>query len=293
MNISLRHRANDKRLMNDRISLGPVEIDAMPRDDLVDRIIQEAFHAESTRVVATINAQFCVLAERDAVFQDCLRRSEITCADGFPIGVAAGMVAGLRIERVAGVEIVEEVCRRGAGSGLRVFLLGGRPESGARLAELLKSRYPGIEVAGVACPPLGFEKCEHSLSAILGEVAAGRPHVLFVALGAPKQEMFIDQHIRNLRIPVAIGVGGSFEILTGVTRRAPKLVHKLGMEWLYRLCQEPHRLWRRYLLGNPEFLWIMSEYFVLGQEAHWAKGTLYAQEPMHRRSRGASTIPWN
>lgn len=279
--------------MNDRVSLGPVEIDTMRRDDLVDRILHEAFHAERTRVVATINAQFCVLAERDAVFQDCLRRSEINCADGFPIGVAAGIVAGLRIERVAGVEIVEEVCRRGAGNGLRVFLLGGRPESGARLAELLKARHSRLEVAGVACPPLGFEKREDSLSAILGEVAAARPHVLFVALGAPKQEMFIDQYIRNLRIPVAIGVGGSFEILTGVTRRAPKIVQQVGMEWMYRLCQEPHRLWRRYLVGNPHFLWIMSKYFVLGQEAHRARGPICAQDSVRRRPSGASSIPWN
>jgi N-acetylglucosaminyldiphosphoundecaprenol N-acetyl-beta-D-mannosaminyltransferase len=292
MNPSLRHHAKDKRLTNARISLGPVEIDAIPRDDLVDRIIHEAFHADGTRVVATINAQFYLLAERDAVFQDCLRRSEMTCADGFPIGVAAGLLAGQRVERVAGVEIVEEICRRGAGSGLRVFLLGGRPGSGALLAELLKGRYPGLEVAGVACPPFGFEKREQSLSAILGEVAATRPHVVFVALGAPKQEMFIDQYLRNLKIPVAIGVGGSFEIITGVTRRAPKLVQQVGMEWMYRLCQEPHRLWRRYLLGNPHFLWIMSKYFASGKEARQAKDRLYVQDSVRRGRNAAPPIPW-
>jgi N-acetylglucosaminyldiphosphoundecaprenol N-acetyl-beta-D-mannosaminyltransferase len=90
--------------------------------------------------------------------------------------------------------------------------------------------------------------------------------VVFVALGAPKQEMFIDQYIRNLKIPVAVGVGGSFEIITGVTRRAPRIVQRSGLEWLYRLCQEPRRLWRRYMLGNPHFLWIMACYWFARRE---------------------------
>jgi N-acetylglucosaminyldiphosphoundecaprenol N-acetyl-beta-D-mannosaminyltransferase len=266
MNFSLRHHSENRGWLNSRISIGPVEVDAIPREDLVEWIVQQAFHADSTRVVATINAQFYVLAEEDAVFRDCMIRSEITCADGFPIGMAAGLLGGRRVERVAGVDLVEEICRRGASSGLRVYLLGGRPGSAAHLAKLLQTRYPGVEIAGVACPLPGFEKRKQSLSGILDEIAAARPHVVFVALGAPKQEMFIDQYLRNLQIPVAIGVGGSFEILTGVTRRAPKFIQQIGMEWMYRLYQEPHRLWRRYLIGNPQFLWSLSKYLVSGQE---------------------------
>ena len=173
-----------------------------------------------------------------------------------------------------------------------MFLLGGRPGSGGRLAELLKGRYPGLEVVGVSCPPVGFEKREQSILAILDEVAATRPHVVFVALGAPKQEMFIDQYLRNLRIPVAIGVGGSFEIITGVTRRAPKFVQLVGMEWMYRLCQEPHRLWRRYLLGNPQFLWIMSKHLLLGHQAHQARGPVW-QGVKRGRHCGATQLPSN
>jgi UDP-N-acetyl-D-mannosaminuronic acid transferase (WecB/TagA/CpsF family) len=108
--------------------------------------------------------------------------------------------------------------------------------------------------------------------------------------------MFIDQYLRNLRIPIAVGVGGSFEIITGVTRRAPKLVQHVGMEWMYRLCQEPQRLWRRYLLGNPQFLWIMSRYFILGQEAMQAGHSSYAQgaKQLMRKGRPATShVPWN
>jgi N-acetylglucosaminyldiphosphoundecaprenol N-acetyl-beta-D-mannosaminyltransferase len=196
------------------------------------------------------------------VFQDCLRRAEFVCADGASISIAAAALAGKRLERLTGVDLVEELCRRGCGMGLRVFLLGGRPGSADQLGKLLALRHPGLQIAGISCPPMGFEKSAGSLSAVLEEVQAARPHIVFVALGAPKQEMFIDQYLRNLKVPVAIGVGGTFEIIAGVTRRAPVVFRRLGMEWLYRLAQEPRRLWRRYLLGNPEFLWIMSRYWL-------------------------------
>lgn len=245
-----------------RLPIGPVAVDVISGAELIDGIVQSALHSSETLQVATINAQFCVLAESDMVFRDCIRRAEFVCADGVSISLAARLLAGAQVERMAGVDLVEAVCSRGAERGLRVFLLGGRPGCADSLAKLLSERYPGIRIAGVASPPLSFEKSASTLSALLDEVRAARPHVVLVALGAPKQELFIDQYLRNLKIPIAVGVGGSFEIITGVTRRASRLVQRLGLEWLYRLCQEPRRLWRRYLLGNPQFLWIMSRYFV-------------------------------
>lgn len=244
-----------------RVSLGTIDVDVSSREDLIATILDEAFHAQTTRSVATINAQFYVLAENDFVFRDCLRRSEFVCADGVSIGIAASVLASRRVERLAGVELLEEICCRGAGRGLRVFLLGGRSGSASRLSSILRNRYPGIEIAGFLCPQIGFEKSAATLTAVLGEIAAARPHVVFVALGAPKQEMFIDQHLRRLDVPVAVGVGGSFEILTGVTHRAPKALQRVGLEWFYRLCQEPRRLWRRYIFGNPRFLLILSRYY--------------------------------
>jgi N-acetylglucosaminyldiphosphoundecaprenol N-acetyl-beta-D-mannosaminyltransferase len=243
-----------------RISIGSLEVDALPRELLIELILRDALHASSTRAVATINAQFYVLAEGDFVFRDCLRRSEFVCADGVSIGMATRILAGRRVERLAGVELVEEICRLGARDSLRIFLFGGRPGSAKNLGDILRQRYPGIEIAGVCCPAVGFEKSAHSLAEALHEIAAARPHVVFVALGAPKQELFIDQYLRNLNVPVALGVGGSFEILTGITRRAPKAIQRVGMEWLYRLYQEPSRLWRRYILGNPRFLFLVGRY---------------------------------
>jgi len=244
-----------------RAQIGPVEVDTLPRESLIENILDRALYGSFTHHVATVNAQFYVLAESDRVFRDCLKRAEFVCADGVSIGFATNILTGHRIERLAGVDLLDEICRRGAPYGLRVFLLGGRPGSAVCLSEMLKRRYPGLEVAGTACPAFGFGKSADSLSEVLEAVHTVRPHVVFVALGAPKQELFIDQYIRNLRIPVAVGVGGSFEIITGVTRRAPRVVQRAGVEWFYRLCQEPRRLWRRYILGNPRFLWIMASYW--------------------------------
>lgn len=255
-------RQEDQADWNGRISIGSIDVDALPREQLIELILHDAFHASSTRVVATINAQFYVLADDDFVFRDCLQRSEFVCADGVSIGMAARVLARRQVERLTGVDLVEEICRRGAAGKLRIFLFGGRPGSATQLAELLGERYPGIAIAGIACPPVGFEKSAASLAAILREIEASHPHVVFVALGAPKQELFIDQYLRNLNVPVAVGVGGSFEIITGVTHRAPKMIQRAGLEWFYRLCQEPRRLWRRYLLGNPKFLLLLSRYCV-------------------------------
>src|SRR5580658_8792503 len=107
-----------------RISIGSLEVDALPRELLIELILRDALHASSTRAVATINAQFYVLAEGDFVFRDCLRRSEFVCADGVSIGMATRILAGRRVERLAGVELVEEICRLGARDSLRIFLFG-------------------------------------------------------------------------------------------------------------------------------------------------------------------------
>jgi N-acetylglucosaminyldiphosphoundecaprenol N-acetyl-beta-D-mannosaminyltransferase len=136
-----------------------------------------------------------------------------------------------------------------------VFFMGGRPGTAQATASILAAKYPGMVIAGVSCPKYGFELSKETLTPVLDEICEAKPHVLFLALGAPKQEFFIGEHIRPLRIPLAVGIGGSFELLAGETHRAPQWMQDAGLEWAFRFAQEPLRLWRRYLLGNVEFLW--------------------------------------
>ncbi len=238
-----------------RISLGNLGIDTYSEVALADHVLDHAFNGTKTRQIVTANAQFYVLAEHDERFRRCLEHAEYVCADGAPIVWACHRFAGSAVPRIAGVDFIQTLCERGMRDGLRVFFLGGRPGTAALAAASLQAKYPGMQIAGVSCPDWGFEKQAETLNPVLAQIAAANPHLLLVGLGAPKQEFFIDEHIRSLHVPIAIGIGGSFEILSGSLKRAPGWMQSRGFEWAFRLMQEPRRLWKRYLLGNAEFVW--------------------------------------
>ena len=255
-----------------RIPLGLIEVDTYPPRELIDRLVHNSLTSESTRHVVTANAQFYVMAERLRQFRKCLEKAEYICADGFSIQLACKWLAKTSIVRCPGVDLVLDLCKEGANHGLRVYLLGGVPGAAAASASILSERYPGLEVVGFDCPPFNFEKQPETLSAVLVRLADARPHVVFVGLGAPKQEYFIDQHIRPLGISVAVGVGGTFEMISGRVPRAPGWIRHIGMEWCYRLLREPRRLWRRYLIGNLEFIFILTFRYLLGGDPEQANG---------------------
>jgi N-acetylglucosaminyldiphosphoundecaprenol N-acetyl-beta-D-mannosaminyltransferase len=238
-----------------RLNIGSIAIDQYSQTALVDEVLHHALFGRVTRQVVTANAQFYVLAQKSRRFRECLRGAHYICADGMPIVWACSTLYDGRVPRIAGVNLIEKLCQRGAAHRLRVFLLGGRPGAASLAADILKKRYPGIVIAGVDCPPWGFERREESLQKVLDKIASAKPQVLFAGLGAPKQELFIRNHVRRLGVPLAIGIGGSFEILSGKLKRAPMWMQSSGLEWAYRLAQEPDRLWKRYLIGNAEFLW--------------------------------------
>ena len=240
-----------------RISLGHVSVDEYTPAHLRDRLLRLGFHGDKTHLVVTLNAQFYVCASKNTVFQECLKRAEYLCADGHSMLLACRWLSGNALERIPGVELMQDLCKEGASQGLRVALLGGRPGAAEDTARILKDTYQGLQIVGVFCPDHGFEEDPASLQALLTDLKSARPHMVFVGLGVPKQELFIDQHLRKLKIPVAIGVGGSFEMISGRVKRAPLWMHDAGLEWLFRLVQEPRRLWRRYCIGNLEFLAIV------------------------------------
>jgi N-acetylglucosaminyldiphosphoundecaprenol N-acetyl-beta-D-mannosaminyltransferase len=248
-----------------RMSIGHVGIDTYSETALIDEVLDHALHGNSTRQIVTVNAQLYVLAEKSLRYRECLKSADYLCADGMPIVWACNKLGGLKVPRIAGVDLIESLCRQGAEKGLSVFLLGGRPETAKKTALSLSQRYPGLKIAGVSCPPWGFEKREETLNPVLDQIAKAKPHILFVGLGAPKQEFLIDEYIRPLKIPIAIGIGGSFEILSGSVERAPEWMQSRGLEWTFRLRQEPGRLWKRYLIGNAEFLWSVAKWRLQAQ----------------------------
>jgi N-acetylglucosaminyldiphosphoundecaprenol N-acetyl-beta-D-mannosaminyltransferase len=259
------------------ISIGPFRVTTRTPQDLVDQLMKHIFDGEPTQHVVTANAQFYVLAKRSVRFRRCLAKADYICADGLPIVRMCNWMGAIDVERITGVDLIPLLCERAAALDLPVYFLGGAQGSAAAAASLLMDRFPRLHVCGVGCPPKGFEESPQVLTQVVRSVAAAEPAIIFVAFGAPKQEFFIQQYIRSLGIPVAIGVGGSFELLAGVRKRAPAWAQSAGMEWAFRLVQEPRRLARRYLLGNLVFSWYALR-FLLSEDALAARDALHTAD---------------
>ncbi len=204
------------------------------------------------------NAQLVSLAARNAHFREALAAADLTVADGISVVLAARLLGWHLHERVPGGELMEQLCAAGAERGLRVFFVGGLPGA-ARLAALhLQQRYPGLVIAGTCCPPMHFERSPELNRQVLDEIRAAAPDLVCVALGAPRQEIWMHRHAAELSAGAMLSVGAALDTQAGLRTRAPRWAQQANVEWLYRLVMEPRRLWRRYLFGNTHFLWIVA-----------------------------------
>jgi N-acetylglucosaminyldiphosphoundecaprenol N-acetyl-beta-D-mannosaminyltransferase len=232
--------------------VGHALIDNCSAQRVCASIIAHAQNQGKPAYVLTPNAQHIVLLEKERRLQEIYDRADLVIPDGVSLLIAARLYGRSLQQRIAGVDLFRALCGLASEAGLHVFLLGGRPGSADLAAINLKSDYPDLQCT-TYCPPLGFEQNADDLQRTADAITAARPDILFAAFGAPKQEYWIYQHGLQLSVPVCIGVGGSFEIVGGVVPRAPMWAQNMGGEWLYRLCLEPRRMWRRYLIGNLEF----------------------------------------
>ncbi|MBM2839638.1 MAG: glycosyl transferase, WecB/TagA/CpsF family [Bacteroidetes bacterium] len=197
--------------------------------------------------VATVNPEFIMTAQRHHEFRKVLNDSSLAFADGIGVVWASRILGHPIAERVPGVEVVENLATIAAERGLRVFLLGGAPGIAEEAAQRLKERNPRLIIAGTyaGSPKPGDD------AMICGIVEKAKPHFLFVAYGAPNQDLWIARNQPRLKIPVAMGVGGTFDFIVGKSVRAPRVFRMVGLEWLYRLIREPGR-WKRQL-ALPRF----------------------------------------
>ena len=240
-----------------RVRIAGTEIDPVTLGEAVERVA--AFvrsDGNQASSVATINAQFVELAHRDPLFAQTLRGFELNVADGASVVLASRLLGDSLPERVNGVDLMVSLSGEAARSGFSIYLLGGAPGAATQTASKLTQDYPGLRIAGIDCPPFGFHEDPALDDAVSRRIAECRPDIVFVALGAPKQENWIQSH-RHLPVKVMIGVGGSFELVAGMKKRAPRFIQRLGCEWAWRLVLEPRRLWKRYLVGNSLFIYLV------------------------------------
>ncbi|HEY64531.1 MAG TPA: WecB/TagA/CpsF family glycosyltransferase [Caldilineae bacterium] len=216
------------------------------------------FVAEGTpHHVVTVNPEYVIASRRIPEFRAALEAADLCLADGFGL-LWAGWVLGRPLpERVAGSDLLPRIAQRAAREGWRLFLLGAQPGVAQRAAEMLRARYPELQVVGT----YPGSPAEEEAPDIIRRVRVARPDLLFVAYGAPAQDLWIARHRDELAVPVMMGVGGAFDFIAGVAKRAPLWMQRIGLEWLHRLIHEPWR-WRR-MLALPHFAArVVAERFV-------------------------------
>lgn len=236
-----------------RIGFGGVDFDNVTMREGIARI-DELIRSERPALVVTPNVDHLLRIQKDRDFASVVANADLVLADGLPIVWASRLLGRPLKERVAGSDLFPKLCEHAARHGYRVFFLGGAPGAAEEARRILECRHAALQVVGTHCPPFGFERDQEADRQAVEAVRAARPDILFVGLGSPKQERWIAAHIRECDVPVSIGVGISFSFVAGHVRRAPRWLQRLGLEWAHRLCCEPRRLWRRYLIRGPAFL---------------------------------------
>ena len=228
----------------ERISICGVPVDAVDQQEAV-ALVAQAVDRKAFLQISTVNLQYLVNARRRREVRMALNGSELNIADGAPILWLARMRGGRLRGRVAGVDLLLAIAREAAQKGARLFLLGGANGVAERAAEVLRERFPGLAITGTFEPPNTSLDAIDS-DAIISRINEAGADILVVGLGHPKQDLWIAANRDRLPVTVAIGTGGSFDIITGRFRRAPAWAQRCGLEWLCRLIQEPRRLATRY-----------------------------------------------
>lgn len=242
--------------MRSRIALFGFEIDALTMAEAI-AAFGKLISRRRPSLAFNVNVDICVKILRDGELCSIFRAADLVLADGTPMIWAAQFLGCPLPGRVSGSDFLPAFCRVAARESYRVFLLGGGPGIGEQAKLRLESMNPGLRIAGTYSPPYGFDQDEDENTRIVERVHQSAPDVLFAAFGAPKQEKWLFRFRDILGVPVSMGVGSSLDYLAGRLKRAPFWMQHCGLEWTYRLAQEPRRLWRRYLVDDASFVYYL------------------------------------
>ena len=237
-----------------------VNVDAVERPEAASRIM-DAAAAGRPLGVSALAVHGVMEAVADPALQYRLNDIEMVLADGQPVRWALRLLHGIRLEdRVCGPDLMADLCAAAADSGLPIFLYGSTETTLQRLEAALLEAYPGLKVAG-SQPSRFRPSTAAEQAADVAHIRSSGAKITFVGLGCPRQEIWTYETRRELSMPV-LAVGAAFDFHAGLQRRAPRWMQQRGLEWLYRLLQEPRRLWRRYVILNPAFLALLALEFL-------------------------------
>lgn len=222
------------------------------------QICCEAIASRDRLTIGVVNVAKLVRMRSDTWLRESVLGSDLIVADGLPVVWASRILGEPLPERVAGIDLFEKLLQLADAERFSAYFLGATQEVLDQMLRRIEDHHPRLRCAG--SHDGYFQEAESE--AVVQEIQKANPDLLFVGISTPKKELFLQQWGDSLGVPVCHGVGGSFDVLSGMTRRAPLLLQKLGLEWLYRFLQEPRRMWKRYLVTNSEFIaMLVSEWW--------------------------------
>lgn len=239
-----------------KVDISGVSIDNISFGEAIE-IIELLIKRGKGSYIVTPNVDHIVKLQKDIEFKQIYEEATLVLADGTPILWTAKLLGTPIKEKISGSDLFPKLCEIAAVKGYRLFFLGGREGAALKSAEILKYKYPNIQIVGVYSPPFGFENDKQENEKIAKMIKNRKPDILFVGLGAPKQEKWIYKNKDEYQAPVSIGIGVSFEFMSGMLKRAPKWMQYSGLEWFWRFVMEPKRLWKRYLVDDLRFFLIV------------------------------------
>jgi N-acetylglucosaminyldiphosphoundecaprenol N-acetyl-beta-D-mannosaminyltransferase len=231
-----------------------VEINAMTMP-LALELVEEAVQTRRQLQFAFCTVHTLVESQDDPDLASAVNHS-IACPDGMPLVWLCRLKGAKWTHRVYGPDTTLALCEYGVSRGWKHYFYGSTEETVKALADSLTQRFPGLQVAGYYSPPFRQLSAEED-AAIVDQINESGADLVWVGLGMPKQELWMAEHAPLLKAPVVLAVGAAFDFHSGVKRQAPRWMQRSGLEWLFRLTQEPRRLWRRYLICNSRFLWLL------------------------------------
>jgi N-acetylglucosaminyldiphosphoundecaprenol N-acetyl-beta-D-mannosaminyltransferase len=232
-----------------KFRFGKIHADYITFEGALDAI-EKLISAGRGGFVVTPNVDHVVLAENNTGLQDAYRRASLSLIDGMPLIWISRLLGHPFLEKISGSDLVWPMLQRAISKKMRVYFLGGLPGIGEKAVQVIQKELRGLNVVGIDSPPFGFEKDPVIEQQIMEKVMSAKPHLVFVALGCPKQELLMNRWHRCLAPAVLLGIGAGLDFIAGHVQRAPSWMSNFGLEWLYRLSQDPKRLVRRYLVRD-------------------------------------------
>ena len=239
--------------MHSKVNILGVQVSNITNEHLLESFTERIGQKQKTQVCITpVNSVLAAI--KDPQVLSIYNASEYVLCDGTPIKWAAGFLNTPIVERITGLDLLPNLVAHCAKHDFSIFLLGASPGVGEQLKQTIHAQYPNCKVVGVYVPPFMKVFSEEENIKMIDAINAVSPDVLLVSLTAPKQDIWIAENLHRVNASIQIGIGGAFEVMAGLAKRAPKWMHTAGLEWLYRFIQEPKRLFRRYFIEAPLFI---------------------------------------